>query len=129
VSELRFTVPPELVEEIAAAVVERLGAVEPGQAAAPAWRLLTVGDVADRLGRSTRWVRERVKRGQLTRVRLDGGALAFLLEDVEAFARARRVVPLADRLEGSSNGSGDAGSQGTRLVGDRRVRGAARRPS
>jgi hypothetical protein len=120
VTELRLTVPAEFVEEIAAAVVDRLAAGVPAEAA-PEWRLLNVEEVADRLGQSTRWVRERVKRGELVRVRLDGGALAFLLEDVEAFARARRVDPLADRLQGSANGSGGAGSRSTRLVGDRRV--------
>jgi hypothetical protein len=122
VNELRLSVPAGLVDEIAAAVVERLG-VGGEQTAAPEWRLLTVRDVADRLGRSTRWVRERVKRGELVRVRLDGGALAFLLEDVEAFARARRVDPLSDRLQAWGNGSRGAGSRGGPLVGDRRVRG------
>src|SRR5262249_50048712 len=61
------------------------------QPEAEPWRLLNVDEVATRLGRSTRWVRERVKRGQLPHVRLDGGALAFEIEDVQAFAAARRI--------------------------------------
>jgi hypothetical protein len=38
-----------------------------------------------------------VKRGDLSYVRLDGGAFAFELEDVRAFARERRIAcsPLA----------------------------------
>jgi len=36
-------------------------------------------------------VRERVKRGDLADVRLDGGALAFDVEDLRAFAAERRV--------------------------------------
>ena len=59
-------------------------------------RLRTAGgcstsEAADRLGCSTRWVRERVKRGDLADVRLDGGALAFDVEDLRAFAAERRV--------------------------------------
>jgi excisionase family DNA binding protein len=77
------------------------------------WRLLTVDDVATRLGRSTRWVRERVKQGELPFVRLDAGALAFELEDVQAFARSRRISAressvLAARLHDHRN----SGSQG-----------------
>jgi excisionase family DNA binding protein len=69
------------------------------------WRLLGVEEVAERLGRSTRWVRDRAKRGDLPWIRLDGGALAFDLADVQAFVRARRVSAddagsLAGRLQG-----------------------------
>jgi hypothetical protein len=58
---------------------------------AESWSLLDVHEVAARVGRSTRWVRERAKSGQLPFIRLDGGALAFELEDVKALARARRI--------------------------------------
>lgn len=69
------------------------------------WRLLDVEQAAARFGRSTRWVRNRVKAGELPSVRLDGGALAFeLADDLQAFARARRVAleepqALAARLQ------------------------------
>lgn len=96
--ELRL--PEELVAAIADAVAERVGAAPlPGEP----WRLLDVQETAAVLGRSTRWVRERVRRGDLVHVRLDGGALAFDPDDVREFARARRVgVPgsLAGPLAG-----------------------------
>jgi excisionase family DNA binding protein len=68
--------------------------------------LLDVSEVAERLGRSTRWVRERAKRGDLPFVRLDGSALAFDLEDVRGFARARRIScsALAGSPEAAWNG-------------------------
>ena len=49
------------------------------------------GETLRRLGRSERWIRERVKRLELPCIRLDGGALAFDVDDLRAFARARRV--------------------------------------
>lgn len=81
-----------LVDLIAARVVDQLrpllAAPEP---ASEEWRLLNVEQAAAALGRSDRWVRERAKRGDLPYVKLDGGAFAFELEDLQAFAAVRRV--------------------------------------
>jgi predicted DNA-binding transcriptional regulator AlpA len=104
---LRLELPEEaivgLVETIAERVAVRVLEGEQAEASKP-WRLLTLEEVAARLGRSTRWVRERVKRGDLPRVRLDEGAFAFELEDVRAFARERRIActPLAAGAESPS---------------------------
>jgi predicted DNA-binding transcriptional regulator AlpA len=94
-----------VVEQLAPRVASELASVLPQvEPASEPRRLLDVNEVAARLGRWTRWVRERAKRGQFPFVRLDGGALAFELEDVQAFARARRVSAgeapvLASRLQ------------------------------
>jgi hypothetical protein len=81
----------ELVERISDRVAEKLQRDHPHDPDQQPWRLLTLEQAADRLGRSERWVRARVKEGTLTVVRLDGGALAFELDDLRAFAQARRV--------------------------------------
>lgn len=52
-------------------------------------RLLTMPEVADRLGMSSRWVRQMVADKQIASVRL-GRAIRVFPEDVEAFARGRR---------------------------------------
>ena len=77
-----------------------------------------MSEVAARLGRSTRWVRERA--GDLAFVRLDGGALAFDLEDVRCFARERRIAcrPLAGTPEAVYSG----GLSGPRLRTIQKVR-------
>jgi hypothetical protein len=80
----------ELVERISDRVVEKLASIPQPDDAEP-WKLLNLEEAAARLGRSERWIRERVKRGDLVSVRLDGGALSFELEDLRAFAQARRV--------------------------------------
>ena len=110
-SKLARLLAPEVAALVPAAVEER-------------WRLWTLDETAAALGRSERWVRERVKRGNLAFIRLDGGALAFLPADVVAFAEARRVAPvLADRLQVASGPRvlprAAAGDQ----VGNRRVGG------
>ena len=46
------------------------------EARATAWRLLTLQEAAERLGRSERWLRERVRRREIAVHRIDGGALA-----------------------------------------------------
>ena len=89
------------VDELVALVVERLAPAISSELAttlemrtslqSEPWRLLDLEEAAQRLGRSTRWIRERVKRGELASVRLDGGALAFDLDDLHAFAAARRI--------------------------------------
>jgi len=84
----------QLVGELADALAPRVVALlDEGRKPAPLepWRLLDVEETARRLGRSTRWVRERAKRGDLPSIRLDGGALAFDLRDLQAFARRRRI--------------------------------------
>jgi excisionase family DNA binding protein len=100
-----------------------LPVLEPVPAEAAQWRLLDLDEAAERLGRSTRWVRERVKRGDLPHVKLDGGALAFELADLQAFADARRVgdKPLAGRLHPSRDPASVNGSRGPYRVGHRRV--------
>jgi len=87
---LTLELPGEVVEAIAASVASKLAAVSSPDVRND-WHLLDVEEVANRLGRSTRWVRERVKRGDLPFVRLDGGALAFELSDVRNFATQRRI--------------------------------------
>jgi hypothetical protein len=63
-----------LLDVLADRLAERLAATAVPAEPEP-WRLLTVREAAARLGRSERWVRERVKAGDLATVRLDGGAL------------------------------------------------------
>jgi excisionase family DNA binding protein len=91
-ARVELALPDELIEAIAervvALVVEQLRA---GVAAEPD-RLCTLEEAADYFGRSTRWVRDRVRDGSLPWVRLDGGPLRFLRDDLEAFARARRIA-------------------------------------
>jgi excisionase family DNA binding protein len=99
----RVTLPPELigqvVDELAAAVASRVAAelaaagLSGERSVGEPWRLLPLEEAASRLGRSERWVRERVRRGELVSVRPDGGRLMFELEDLRAFAAARRVAP------------------------------------
>jgi excisionase family DNA binding protein len=100
---------PPLAAELATTLSQVQSETEP-------WRLLNVDEAAARLGRSSRWVRERAKRGQLAFVRLDGGALAFELEDVQAFAGARRIsagepTALAQRLHIGRNPALREGSE------------------
>jgi len=96
-----------LTREIAEQVVDLLRPeLEQLRASSPVdepWRLLNLEDAAARIGRSTRWIRERVKAGELPHVRLDGGALAFEVFDLQAFAADRRIDAasgvVADRLQ------------------------------
>lgn len=113
--ELDFSVE-ELAERLAAILLEHDAAPPAGEP----WRLLDVGEVAVVLGRSRRWVHGAVKDRGLPFIRLDGGALAFDLEDVRTWARARRVPaemgdPLAGRLRSSGkpawNGPSDRRSR------------------
>lgn len=80
----------ELADLVALSVVAAL-AEAPQRDGQETWRLLSVAEAAERLGRSQRWVRERARDGSLPHVRLDGGALAFELADVRAFAGACRI--------------------------------------
>ncbi len=89
----------DLVERIFDRVVEKLGGTQQPEDTEP-WSLLTLEEAAQRLTRSPRWIRERVREGKLTVVRLDGGALAFELADLRAFAQARRVGELELRVVG-----------------------------
>lgn len=110
-----------LVDQVAGQVAERvreeLEARGPVVEAEP-WRLLGVDEVAERLGRSRRWVHQAIRERGLPYVRLDGGALGFELEQVRDWARARQVpaskpVALAPRLQDARQpasvlGSGEA---------------------
>ena len=82
----------ELADEVAARVLAQLDQTATPAAEPESWRLLSVAEAAERIGRSPRWVRDRAKRGELPRIRLDGGALAFDIDDLRAFAEARRVA-------------------------------------
>lgn len=80
-----------LLDELADRVAERLASA-PSPSPSPAsegWRLFSVGELAERMGRSTRWVHEAVKTRGLPYVRLDGGGKAFDLEDVRVWALTR----------------------------------------
>jgi len=90
----------ELVALLADAIAPRMAELvrppEPnGHPAGEPWRLLDLEETAARLGRSRRWVRDH--KHAIGYVRLDGGALAFDVEDLKRFARERRVClqPLA----------------------------------
>ena len=106
---------PHLTEQLVAALAEELAprlAAElatqlPPPPAAEPWHLLDLEQAAHRLGRSPRWIREKAKTGLLPHVRLDGGRLAFELDDLREFARDRRI-PLAGRLQANGNGASDA---------------------
>lgn len=110
----------DLVAAVADAVAERVIAALDVRATTAAegelWHLLTTEELATRLGRSQRWIREKAKSGELPWIRLDGGALAFDLADVQEFARARRVPELALRrlpaLAGASGGRMDSAIPG-----------------
>ena len=95
VTELAFPIPEELVEAVAERVAELVVEKMPAPAAEEPWRVYTVDQVAAKLGRSTRWVRDR--KDLIGWVKLDDGAFAFELEDVRRFARERRIAcaPLA----------------------------------
>lgn len=94
-----MNVPAELLEalvtELAAELAPRIAVELLARQPAPtedAWGLVTLEEAAAALTRSTRWVRERTKRGDLPHVRLGGGgALAYRREDLEHFAAAHRV--------------------------------------
>ena len=79
----------QLAPRVAAELVDRASSEHAVNGDSEPWRLLTLKDAAERLGRSERWVRERKE--QIGYVRLDGGALAFDLDDLREFARGRRI--------------------------------------
>lgn len=113
VDELVAAVAAELAPRIAA----ELASGGPSADAGGPWRLLSLGEVCERLGRSERQVRGWVKSGELPHVRLDGGDLRFDLEDVRAFARARTInagapEKLAACWPGVREPASGAGSQG-----------------
>lgn len=89
---LTLTIPDEELERLAVRVAElvtdRLAA--PGPERPPA--LFSTEQAATWFGRSTRWVRERMKAGELAYVRLDGGPPRFQLEDLRRFADERRIA-------------------------------------
>ena len=93
----------ELAERVAGRVLAEIATHS--EPTSEPWHLLDVEEAAARLGRSGRWVRERAKRGDLPFVKLDGGALAFDLEDVRSFAHERRIAcsPLAGTPEAVSS--------------------------
>jgi hypothetical protein len=91
--EMRPTTVDDAVEETARALQALVRAVtrEHGSAGAAgeSWRLLSLAEAAERLGRSERWIRERVRRGELAVIRLDA-KLAFKVDDLITFANDHR---------------------------------------
>jgi len=123
-SELLDEVVRGLASELAPLVAAELRPAMPTEG--ESWYLLDLDKAAARLGRSTRWVRDRVKAGDLPYVRLDGGAFAFELADLQAFARARRVAleepeALADRLQAAREPASANGFGNGHRVTNRRV--------
>jgi hypothetical protein len=92
---LALPFPDELIEAFAARVAALVLEGLPIPEAEEPWRLLTLDEAAERLGRSTRWVRDHKE--EIAYVRLDSGALAFELDDLRAFASKHRIActPLA----------------------------------
>jgi hypothetical protein len=88
VAVLADSLAPRLADELAPRIAAHLVTRE-AQAEVKPWCLLTLDEAAARLGRSPRWLRARKE--QIGYVRLDGGALAFRLEDLQAFATERIV--------------------------------------
>ena len=92
-----------LLDRLAEILAPRIAELLPdrGHATPPAelWRLLDLEEAAACLGRSTRWVRDR--KAEIGYVRLDGGGLAFEVDDLRRFARERRIggEPLAGAEE------------------------------
>jgi excisionase family DNA binding protein len=105
VSKLALPIPREFVEAVANAVVMQLRPQFEVRNGVKDWELWNIKEAAARLGRSQRTVRKWAKDGRLTHVRLDGGALAFDPEDVQAFARARRIEAEVDQIELPRNGA------------------------
>jgi predicted DNA-binding transcriptional regulator AlpA len=82
----------ELVERVASVTSEKVVAAlsEIEQRAEP-WRLLSLDDVCERLGRSRRTVFGYVKYKGLPTIRLDDGALRFDPDDLREWCRGRRI--------------------------------------
>jgi hypothetical protein len=80
----------EAVQEALGGLDALLQALRRHTGPAEPWRLLSLSEAADRLGRSERWLRERVRRHEIPVVRLDG-KLAFQLDDLIAYATAHRI--------------------------------------
>jgi predicted DNA-binding transcriptional regulator AlpA len=123
------SVPPTVVDEIlevfadalAPRIATALAATIPASDPAEPWRLMGVEEVAAVVGRSRRWVHSAVKERGFPFIRLDGGALAFDLEDVRAWAHERRVpavddAMLATRLQEARNSASAAGSRRRNLT-------------
>ena len=119
-----------LLDELADRVADRLRLAQPISSSVASVGPRPSADLeqaAAYFGRSTRWVRGKAKAGDLPFVRLDGGALAFLWADLEAFALARRVAAGGPNLLAAACSSGaDAalvnGSGRSETVANRRVR-------
>lgn len=104
----------QLLADFAERVAERLEVPAAQAVESEPWRLLNLEEASARLGRSERTVRGWVSKGLLPFVKLDGGALAFELDDLRAFAEARRVSAedaraLPDRFQGGRERRNGAG--------------------
>lgn len=89
--QLVLSVPQGVTEALAKELIAEVQRALATPISHDPWRLWDLRETAKRLGRSERWVRTRVKQGDIPRIRLDGGALMFDPDDVRRFARNRRV--------------------------------------
>jgi len=104
-----------LADALAPRVAELVRPSEPnGHPAGEPWRLLDLEETAARLGRSPRWVRDHKR--EIGYVRLDGGALAFDVEDLKRFARERCVC-----LQSLAGDADVQGFLGAPLSGDQKL--------
>jgi excisionase family DNA binding protein len=101
-----------IIDELVPRLAAELAASLPAPAVEESWRLVSLEEAAERLGRSTRWVREQVKKGGLAYVRLDGGSLRFEVADLRRFAADHRVdacAPLAGVPDSAWTNGSDTG--------------------
>ena len=82
-----------IADKVAAQLLEVIANVQQPQP----WRLLSTTEAAAVLCRSRRWMLTAVKERGLPYVRLDGGGLAFDPEDLQSWARSRRIPPVEPR--------------------------------
>jgi hypothetical protein len=85
-----------IAQRVASRLAEEL---PPSPAVEPEWRLVDETTAAALLGRSPRWLRERRRAGALPWIKLDGRGAMYDVDDLRAFAAARRV-PSAAELDG-----------------------------
>jgi excisionase family DNA binding protein len=89
--DIRVSFPDEVINAIADAVAVRLQLNAPAESNG-GFRVLTLAEVSEALGRSERTVRKWIATGELPRVQLGAGGFRFLEVDVRAFCERRRVA-------------------------------------
>jgi hypothetical protein len=68
--DFSVAVPDELARAISASLRDEVMSLLSSTQDSDDWRLWNLSETARRLGRSQRWVRERVREGKLPRIRL-----------------------------------------------------------